>query len=320
MIADRGDSEDHIDLGARLFVGLQHALPQHLLSRAIYHITRARTPALKNLLIRSFVRHFRPEMQEAAQSDPLRYESFNQFFTRALRPDARPVDPDPRTVVSPVDGAVSQIGYLDGLRILQAKNRSYGLDELLTEPAGDTRWVERFTGGAFATLYLAPFNYHRIHMPLSGELRSAWHVPGALFSVNAATARCVSGLFARNERVVCVFEQGPAAFALVLVGALFVGSMSTVWHGEVTPLRGGKAEAPWAQAPAARGTRRERSRSLSIGATQSPLALPKGAEMGRFNMGSTVILLFPSDWAAWLPERRSGTAVSVGQPLAALRK
>ena len=158
--------------------------------------------------------------------------SFNAFFTRALRPGARPADADPAALVSPVDGTVSQIGRLDGSWLLQAKGHAYTLESLL---AGEESWAARFRGGAFATLYLAPFNYHRVHMPLAGTLRAAWYVPGQLFSVNAVTAASVPGLFARNERIVCVFEDGALSFALVLVGALFVGSMSTVWHGEVTP-------------------------------------------------------------------------------------
>ena len=281
--------------GARAFVALQYLLPQHALSGLVYSATRSRVRPLKNLLIEAFMAHFRPDMSDAAEPDYLQFESFNAFFTRALREGARPVDPDPAALVSPVDGSVAQIGRLDGSYLPQAKGHAYTLEALL---AGEGAWAERFRGGAFATLYLAPFNYHRVHMPLPGRLRAAWYVPGQLFSVNATTAASVPGLFARNERIVCVFEDGTRHFALVLVGALCVGSMSTVWHGEVTPR-----------------TPRRRA-ELSLEGATAPLA--KGAEMGRFNMGSTVFLLLPPDTTTWLGGFACGTAVRVGQTLARL--
>jgi phosphatidylserine decarboxylase len=280
--------------GARAFVALQYLLPQHALSRLVYSATRSRVRPLKNALIEAFVARFRPDMSDAAEPDYLQFESFNAFFTRALREGARPVDPDAAVLASPVDGSVAQIGRIDGSYLPQAKGHAYTLEALL---AGEGAWVERFRGGAFATLYLAPFNYHRVHMPLPGRLRAAWYVPGQLFSVNATTAASVPGLFARNERIVCVFEDGTRHFALVLVGALCVGSMSTVWHGEVTPRARQRAE-------------------LSLEAAAAPLA--KGAEMGRFNMGSTVILLLPPDTTTWLSGFAGGTAVRVGQMLARL--
>ena len=297
MSAD-GTTGPHISLKLRerLFVALQHVIPQHFLSRGVYHLTRSRAPAVKNSLINAFVRGFRPDMSDAVQSDPLSFPSFNEFFTRSLRPGTRPVDPDTGVVASPVDGAISQVGYLEGTQLLQAKGHTYSVEALLA----DADAAARFAGGSFATLYLAPFNYHRIHMPLDGRLRAAWYVPGRLFSVNAVTATAVPGLFARNERIVCLFESAGLTFALVLVGALFVGSMTTVWHGEVTP-------------------RRPRVRlDLPIDATRSPLQLPKGAEMGRFNMGSTVILILPPRCAKWLVGVRAGATVSVGKPLARL--
>jgi phosphatidylserine decarboxylase len=281
--------------GARAFVALQYLLPQHALSRLVYGATRSRVRPLKNALIEAFVARFRPDMSDAAEPDYLQFESFNAFFTRALREGARPVDPDPAALVSPVDGSVAQIGRLDGSYLPQAKGHAYTLEALL---AGDGAWAERFRGGAFATLYLAPFNYHRVHLPLPGRLCAAWYVPGQLFSVNATTAASVPGLFARNERIVCVFEERGLHFALVLVGALCVGSMSTVWHGEVTP-----------RTP-------RRGAELPLAAAAAPLA--KGAEMGRFNMGSTVILLLPRETATWLPDFGCGTPVRVGQTLARL--
>jgi phosphatidylserine decarboxylase len=306
----------------RLFVAMQHALPQHFLSRIVLRVTRIRLRPVKNLLIKSFLRGFKPNMSEASHPNPLQYPSFNAFFTRTLRAGARPIDIDPGVLVSPVDGTVSQIGRLDGSKLLQAKGHDYTLEALLDGapesplgtsplPAGDVtataapvprlQWAERFKGGAFATLYLAPYNYHRIHMPLAGTLRAAWFVPGKLFSVNAVTAAAVPGLFAKNERVVCVFEDGPRSFAMVLVGALFVGSIATVWHGDVAP-----------RSPHERV-------DLPLATSRSPLKLSKGAEMGRFNMGSTVILLLPPDLLDWLPKFASGTRIEVGQMLARLR-
>jgi phosphatidylserine decarboxylase len=282
---------------ARLFVALQYLLPHHFISRLAYRITRSRVPLVKNALIRSFVSNFHPDMSEAEQPDPLQYESFNAFFTRALRAQARPPDPDPAVLVSPVDGAVSQIGRLDGSWLVQAKGHAYTLESLL---AADLSWAERFRGGAFATLYLAPFNYHRVHMPLRGALRAAWYVPGQLFSVNATTTAGVPGLFARNERVVCVFGHEALTFAVVLVGALLVGSIATVWHGEVTPR-------------AVRGCA-----DLPLDASRAALNLEKGAELGRFNMGSTVILLLPPGSGEWLPGLAPGSSVRVGQALARL--
>ncbi len=280
-------------LRARAFVAMQHLLPQHLLSRAVRRLTRVRLRPLKNALIGAFMRHFHPDMSEAADPDPLSYPTFNAFFTRALKPGTRPCDPDARVFASPVDGTVSQIGRLEGSRILQAKGHEYTVEALL---GGPSSWSERFSGGSFATLYLAPHNYHRIHMPASAALREAWFIPGTLFSVNAATAAAVPGLFARNERVVLIFESGPLAFAVVLVGALFVGSMSTVWHGEIAP--GGPRAATRLAPPDAAASR-----------------LEKGAELGRFNMGSTVIVLMPGGTVGWRPELAPGRSIKVGQTL-----
>jgi phosphatidylserine decarboxylase len=286
----------------RLFVAMQYALPQHFLSRIVLRLTRIRLRPVKNLLIKSFLRGFTPNMSEASQPNPTQYPSFNAFFTRSLRAGARPIDIDPGVLVSPVDGTVSQIGRLDGSKLLQAKGHDYTLEALL---AGAPEWAEGFKGGAFATLYLAPYNYHRIHMPLAATLRAAWFVPGKLFSVNAVTAAAVPGLFAKNERVVCVFDcvvdGRPRSFAMVLVGALFVGSIATVWHGDVAP-----------RSPHERV-------DLPLDTSHSPLKLSKGDEMGRFNMGSTVILLLPPDLLDWLPKFASGTRIEVGQMLARLR-
>jgi phosphatidylserine decarboxylase len=294
MAAPASSTDTPLTLQARLFVWMQYLLPQLTLSRLAWHVTRSRSVPLKNFLISRFVRSFRPNMNEAEVSAPLAYASFNEFFTRALRAGARRIDADPNHIVSPVDGTVSAIGRISAGELVQAKGRSYSLAALL---AGSERETARFANGTFATLYLAPFNYHRIHMPCAGTLKAAWYVPGRLFSVNATTAAAVNNLFARNERLVCVFDDAPRGFALVMVGALFVGSMSTHWHGAVTPAA---QRRPCELAPRPDAT----------------LSLPKGAELGRFNMGSTVILLLPPGAADWLPELAAGSRIEVGQALA----
>jgi phosphatidylserine decarboxylase len=292
-------SDDSPSIRERLFVASQYVLPQHFLSRIVYRLTRSRSPAVKNALISNFMRGFHPDMTDALQPDPMAYASFNEFFTRALRSGTRPIDADDGVLVSPVDGTVSQVGRLDGSQIIQAKGLTYPVQSLLD--SGPSPWAPRFSDGCFATLYLAPFNYHRIHMPLAGTLRAAWYVPGRLFSVNAATAASVPCLFARNERVVCIFEDGPRLFAMVLVGALFVGSMDTVWHGEITP----RSPRKWLELP--------------LDPTRAPLRLAKGAEMGRFNMGATVILILPRDAIDWLPTVKPRDKISMWQPLARVR-
>ncbi|HEX9138686.1 MAG TPA: archaetidylserine decarboxylase [Steroidobacteraceae bacterium] len=278
----------------RVFVGLQYVLPQHTLSRLVYHLTRSRIAWLKNALIGWFTRSYRPDMSECLLAEPLAYPSFNAFFTRALRPGARPLSPDSYAIASPVDGAVSMAGPIEQDRLLQAKGQYYTLAELLAE---STDSGALFEAGWFATLYLAPFNYHRIHMPIEGVLRGAWHVPGSLFSVNATTATRVPRLFARNERVVCLFDSPYGPFAMVLVGALFVGSISTVWHRQITPRRaGGPSMLP------------EAPRQL----------LARGEEFARFNMGSTVILLLPAQLGSWAAHLSPGSAVRVGQSIGRL--
>jgi phosphatidylserine decarboxylase len=277
----------------RFFVGLQHLLPQHALSRGMHSLARVRARPVKNLIIRTFLRFYAVNMAEAEQPDPTAYESFNAFFTRALRPGARVVDADPGAVACPVDGAVSQAGAISGDRLLQAKGIDYTTAALL---GGDESLAREFEGGSFATIYLAPFNYHRIHMPLAGTLRRARYVGGDLFSVNGATAGGVPGLFARNERIACVFDTAAGPMAVVLVGALFVGSMSLSFAGEVTA---------------------ERTRTLrDLPVTDPIVALDKGAELGRFNMGSTVIVMFARDRVRLAPGLLPGSAVRFGQRLA----
>ena len=273
----------------RLFVWLQYLLPQHGLSRLILAATRVRAPWFKNRVIRAFLNLYAVDMSEAADSDPYRYGSFNEFFTRALKPQARSVAADSDAIASPVDGTVSESGEIDRDLLLQAKGRSYKLGDLLAAQP----WAGRFEGGSFVTIYLAPFNYHRVHMPLRGELLETVYVPGRLFSVNSVTALHVPRLFARNERVLTLFETAFGRFALVMVGALNVGSMSTVWAGDITPA----ARRVVTQVPA------------------PPTALEKGAELGRFNMGSTVILLFEPRRARWQASLGAGSIVRLGQCL-----
>jgi len=275
------------DWRSRLFVWMQYALPQHAVSRLVLRATRVRTVWFKNLLTHGFLALFSVDMTEAVETDPYRYGSFNEFFTRGLKPGARPIDAGTDTIASPVDGAVSECGTLSHDRLLQAKGRDYTLGELLAEHA----WASSFQGGSFATIYLAPFNYHRIHMAVRGTLRDTVYVPGRLFSVNAVTARHVPRLFARNERVLTLFDTEFGRCALVLVGALNVGSMATVWAGDITPA-------------ASRVVTRLPGSALSLG---------KGEEMGRFNMGSTVILLFEPGRARWHPLLRAGAIVQLGQ-------
>ena len=276
-------------IGGRLFVWLQYALPQHALSRLVLAATRVRMPWFKNLLTGGFLRLFSVDMSEATETDPYRYGSFNEFFTRALRAEARPIDADPEKIASPVDGLVSECGAIDNDRLLQAKGRQYTLDELLARQP----WARSFEGGSFATLYLAPFNYHRIHMAVRGTLRDTVYVPGRLFSVNSATAGHVPRLFARNERVLTLFDTEFGQFALVMVGALNVGCMATVWAGDITPA----------------------ARRIVTRIPCPAVTLDKGAELGRFNMGSTVILLFEPHRAEWHPLLRAGSVVQLGQAI-----
>ena len=284
------------EVRARLFVWFQHALPHHRLSRLMLAATRVRAPWFRNLLIRGFLALFAVDMSEAAETDPYRYASFNEFFTRALADGARPIAPGAE-LACPVDGRVSECGTLEGDSLLQAKGRHYSVIDLL---AGQD-WAARFRGGSFATIYLAPFNYHRVHMPARGRLLDTVYVPGRLFSVNAATARRVPRLFARNERVLTLFEGEFGHFAVVLVGALNVGSMATVWAGDITP-----------------AARRTIARRTIAHIPAPETVLDKGAELGRFNMGSTVIMLFQPGTVRWRASLAAGSAVRMGECLGEL--
>ena len=291
-------------LAERVVVAAQHLLPKRALTQLMGWLAGAQGGAATTAAIRWFIQRYGVNMAEAAEPDPAAYKSFNNFFTRALKDGARPLANSGHgsTLLCPVDGAISQFGAIDGQRIFQAKGHDYSATALL---GGDAALAAHFHGGHFATLYLSPRDYHRIHMPAGGRLLRMAHVPGDLFSVNPATARGVPGLFARNERVVCVFEgtsedkhgglQG-RPWVLVLVGATIVGSMATVWHGLVNPPRSG-ALRQWAYQDQA-------------------LNLAAGAEMGRFLLGSTVVMLFPPGPLVFNSSWQAGGAIRMGQTMA----
>lgn len=282
-------------IGNRFFIGLQYLLPQHLLTRMIRSFAHARIGWLKSALIRGFLRLYPVDLAEAEFGEASAYASFNAFFTRRLRSGMRPVPHERAVAVCPVDGYISQSGRLAGDSLLQAKGIAYAARSLL---AGDEALAASFTDGSFATLYLAPHNYHRVHMPLAGQLRIARFVPGDLFSVNAAMAAAVPGLFTRNERIACIFDTVAGPMAVVLIGALFVGSMSLSWEAEVLPVR-------------PRNVR-------DLPTRDPPVALERGAELGWFNMGSTVILLFGPAGPRLVPGLESGRAIRMGEPIATL--
>ncbi|MBB3102492.1 archaetidylserine decarboxylase [Azomonas macrocytogenes] len=276
----------------RLFILSQYVLPHHLISRLVGGLAECRVRWLKNILIRAFIRYFRVNMHEALIEDADGYEHFNAFFTRPMKEDARPLDQTPGAVLNPCDGAISQIGRIEQGRIFQAKGHSFGLTDLL---GGDHRLAEPFMGGSFATIYLSPKDYHRVHMPLAGTLREMVYVPGRIFSVNQVTADNVPELFARNERVVCLFDTEHGPMAMVLVGAMIVASIETVWAGLVTPPRRILKSVRYDEA------------------ARAPIHLEKGAEMGRFKLGSTVILLFGAEQVAWAEKLATLEPVRMGE-------
>jgi phosphatidylserine decarboxylase len=273
---------------SRLFALIQYPLPHHLLSRLAGWLADCRLPWLKNALIRAFIRQFRVDMDEAAEPDPTAYATFNDFFTRALEEDARPLG---EGLVSPADGTLSQFGAIEAGQLLQAKGHRFSMMELLGD---DGEAARRYLGGSFATVYLSPSDYHRVHMPASGTLTEMVYVPGRLFSVNAATTEHVPNLFARNERLVCHFdtEQGP--MVVVLVGAMIVAAIETVWAGQITPLSGEVQRVRF----------------------DTPVHLEKGEEMGRFKLGSTVVMAF-SEPVTFTDTLTPATKVRMGQSLGA---
>lgn len=274
----------------RFYVSVQYLLPHHLLSALMFRVAGVRRRSFKDPLIRAFIRRYRIDMTQARERDPAAYASFNAFFTRPLRPDARPFAASRNALVSPADGALSQLGAINDGRVFQAKGLHCSLPELL---GGREDWAQSFAGGEFAAIYLSPRDYHRVHMPVAATLREMIHVPGRLFSVNPVTTASVPRLFGRNERVLCRFDTESGPMVLILVGAIFVGSIETVWAGRVTP------------------TRTRRPTRIYTGKTA--LRLDQGAEMGRFNMGSTVMLLFGPGGVAWEPGLAPGDRLHMGQ-------
>ena len=277
----------------RIFIFLQYIAPQHLLSRATGWLAELEHPVwLKNWAIGLFIRQFGVDMSEAVEPDHEQYANFNTFFTRPLAEGVRPIaDAD---IVCPADGAISQLGRIEAGRIFQAKGQDYSTYELL---GGNAEWAERFGNGRFATIYLSPRDYHRVHMPVAGKLLGTTYVPGDLFSVNSVTAKNVDRLFSRNERLVCYFETEFGPMAMVLVGAMIVAGIETVWSGQV---------APPPKTPA----------SLDYQSLPEAVELEKGEEMGRFKLGSTVILVFPENSIEWESQYSAGSPTRLGEPLA----
>jgi phosphatidylserine decarboxylase len=273
-----------------------HVLPHHVLSWMMRVATRIRFRPWKDWQMRWFIRRYQVDMTLAERPDPASYSHFNEFFTRALTAAARPVCTGNGQVACPADGRVSALGAIDGDTLVQAKGHTFSLTRLL---GGDAARAAPFQGGHFATVYLSPRDYHRVHMPLSGQLREMVHVPGRLFSVNEASTQAVSGLFARNERVVSIFDTQHGPMAQVLVGAVFVGSIETVWAGEVAPARGNPLR-----------------RVVYPVEGADAVHLARGQEMGRFNMGSTVVLILPPGPLDWARDMGPGAPVNMGQVLA----
>jgi len=271
-------------------------LPHQLLSRLVRKVTRWQTGWFKTGMIRLFIRHFNVDMNDAEASEAEDYTDFNHFFTRALKPTARPLPGDSRAITSPVDGYVSQAGDLAAGRLVQAKGRDYSLMDLL---GGNSEQAALFRNGKFATLYLSPRDYHRIHMPCVGRLLETTYIPGRLFSVAPHTTRAIPGLFTRNERLVCLFETLAGPMALIMVGAIFVSCMETVWSGVVNPRMAMSLQKTVINEPG-----------------DQAVELQRGEEMGRFNMGSTVILLYGPGMIDWVDSLQAGALIRMGQMIA----
>lgn len=277
----------------RILTVPQFLIPQHSLSVLMHRLTQSRVAWFKNLFIRFICWKFKVDISEAASADLADYPSFNAFFTRNLKSGIRPMATGQDVVVSPVDGAISQLGKVIQGRIIQAKGRDYSVTELL---GGNEALAAQYEAGQFATIYLSPKDYHRIHMPVSGKLTAMRYVPGKLFSVNPRTARAVPELFARNERLVCQFDTEYGPLVMVLVGAIFVGSMETVWSGQMTPPYG-KAIQDWHYSG------------------EQAITLEKGEEMGRFNMGSTVVMLLPPAMKDFNHRWQAADPIQLGQAM-----
>lgn len=273
-------------------VRIQYILPKHILSRLVGKLAEAEAGVVTQVLIKLFIKAFKVNMKEALYEEPLAYDTFNAFFTRPLKNDIRPIIEGDDILCQPVDGTISQFGDIIGDQVFQAKGHNYSVTTLL---GGKPELAECFKGGKFVTIYLAPKDYHRIHMPILGKLTDTLHVPGELFSVNPLTAQNVPGLFARNERVITIFDTSVGKVALVLVGATIVASIETVWAGNITP-PAGKYVQHWQH-------------------SQEHVSLEKGQEMGRFKLGSTVVLCFESNKISF-EDLSAGDVTRLGEALA----
>lgn len=283
-------------MNKKLFITLQHLVPQHALSRVVGSIASSHNRLIKNSFIKWFVKRYQVDMSLAAEENPCAYASFNDFFTRALKPGIRPICGEPTALVCPADGAISQLGKIVNGRVFQAKGQGYTVEELL---GGDPELAQQFSDGDFATVYLSPKDYHRVHMPYGGKLVKMISIPGDLFSVNTVTAENVPRLFSRNERVAAIFETEIGPMAVVLVGAMIVAGIETVWDGQLAPMGSREVE-------------------TSLYPYQN-ISLERGAEMGRFKLGSTAIILFAKDKITWEPQFKAGSATRVGVKLASKR-
>ncbi|WP_374572381.1 archaetidylserine decarboxylase [Acinetobacter sp.] len=273
-------------LKQQIFIRAQRAVPQHKLSRVIGKVAASENPLVKNAVITAFKAQYGIDMSIAEQGNALKFKSFNEFFTRSLKDGARAIDADAGSIVSPADGAISQLGKIEAGDIFQAKGQSFSVEKLIADP----QLAEPFKNGEFATVYLSPKDYHRVHMPFAGTLTETLYVPGELFSVNQTTAENIPGLFARNERMVCLFDTELGRMAVVLVGAMIVAGIETVATGKVKPT--GRLEL-----------------------NQHNLFLEKGAELGRFYLGSTAVILFEENKIQWDAAFKANSAVIMGEAL-----
>ncbi|MEZ7831173.1 MAG: archaetidylserine decarboxylase [Gammaproteobacteria bacterium] len=278
---------------SRLFIFFQYLLPHHLLSRGVGIL--AQNHLLRKLFIRTFIKRYKVDLSQAKIQDVEKFENFNAFFTRELQADARPLPTAQGAIVCPADGAVSQLGDIADGNLLQAKGKHYSCQSLL---AGDAQMAALFQSGKFATIYLSPSDYHRVHMPMAGILKKTIYVPGKLFSVNQTTAESVPNLFARNERLVCLFTTAAGPMAVILVGAMIVAGIDTVWAGEVCPMAG------------------KRDIQITDYSNQIPaVQLPLGGELGRFRLGSTAIVLFQHGAMKFESSLEATSSVAMGQLL-----
>lgn len=273
-------------LKKQIFIQAQRVVPQHQLSRVVGKLAASEHPIIKNTVIQAFKAQYGIDMSIAEQSNALKFKSFNEFFTRSLKEGVRQIDADPHSIVSPADGAISQLGQIEEGDIFQAKGQSFSVEKLIADP----QLAEPFKNGHFATVYLSPKDYHRVHMPFAGTLTETLYVPGELFSVNQTTAENIPGLFARNERMVCLFDTELGHMAVVLVGAMIVAGIETVATGKVKP-------------------------TGHLELNQHNLFLEKGAELGRFYLGSTAVVLFEKDKMQWDPMFKANSVVVMGEAL-----